>query len=268
MEPMNILSLGAGVQSSTLALMAARGEIGPMPDAAIFADTQWEPRKVYDWLGWLEAQLPFPVIRVTAGSLRNAILAKQNSTGQRFASIPWFVRNPDGSSGMGRRQCTREYKIDPINKAKRQLLGYKPRQRIALGSCTTWIGISTDEAARMKPSSERWNVNRYPLIEAGMSRWHCLSWMASHGYPQPPKSSCIGCPYHSDAEWRAVKADPEAWADAVYIDKLIRKPAGGFRGEQFAHKSMRPLETVDFTSAEENGQATLFDNECEGMCGV
>jgi len=248
--------------------MAARGEIGPMPDAAVFADTQWEPRKVYEWLDWIETQLPFPVIRVTAGSLRDSILAKQNSTGQRFAAIPWFTRAPDGSAGMGRRQCTREYKIDPINKAKRQLLGYQPRQRIPAAACTTWIGISTDEASRMKPSRERWNVNRYPLIEAGMSRWHCLSWMASHGYPQPPKSSCIGCPYHSDEEWRAVKADPEAWADAVHIDRIIRKPARGVRAEQFAHRSMKPLDEVDFTSAEENGQATLWDDECEGMCGV
>jgi 3'-phosphoadenosine 5'-phosphosulfate sulfotransferase (PAPS reductase)/FAD synthetase len=59
------LSLGAGVQSSTLALMAARGEIGPMPKAAIFADTQAEPESVYRWLDWLEKQLPFPVHRVT-----------------------------------------------------------------------------------------------------------------------------------------------------------------------------------------------------------
>lgn len=29
---LRVLSLGAGVQSTTLALMAAHGEIGPMPD--------------------------------------------------------------------------------------------------------------------------------------------------------------------------------------------------------------------------------------------
>ena len=40
---MNIISLGAGVQSSTMALMAAKGLITPMPDAAIFSDTGWEP---------------------------------------------------------------------------------------------------------------------------------------------------------------------------------------------------------------------------------
>lgn len=41
---MNIISLGAGVQSSTMALMEKHGEITPMPDCAIFADTQ-ESRK-------------------------------------------------------------------------------------------------------------------------------------------------------------------------------------------------------------------------------
>ena len=56
-----VLNLGAGVQSSCLALMAAMGEVKPMPDFAVFADTQAEPKSVYDWLDWLEKQLPFPV---------------------------------------------------------------------------------------------------------------------------------------------------------------------------------------------------------------
>ena len=74
-EPCHLLSLGAGVQSSTLALMAARGEVKGYPQqihGAIFADTQDEPRSVYDWLMWLEKEIcrspfPYPVYRVTAG---------------------------------------------------------------------------------------------------------------------------------------------------------------------------------------------------------
>lgn len=60
---LRVLSLGAGVQSTTMALMAAHGEIGPMPDCAIFADTGWEPKSVYDHLEWLMSPnvLPFPV---------------------------------------------------------------------------------------------------------------------------------------------------------------------------------------------------------------
>ena len=63
-----VLSLGAGVQSSVMALMAAKGQITPMPDYAIFADTQAEPDHLYSWLDGLEEKLPFPVIRVTRGS--------------------------------------------------------------------------------------------------------------------------------------------------------------------------------------------------------
>ena len=70
---LRILSLGAGVQSSTLALMIQRGEI-PMVDAAIFADTMGEPKLVYEWLDWLEKQLSFPVYRVNKGNLREDMI--------------------------------------------------------------------------------------------------------------------------------------------------------------------------------------------------
>ena len=44
---LRILSLGAGVQSTTLALMIEKGEV-PMVDCAIFSDVKGEPQKVYD----------------------------------------------------------------------------------------------------------------------------------------------------------------------------------------------------------------------------
>jgi len=262
-----ILSLGAGVQSSTMALMAARGEID-MPAAAVFADTGWEPRKVYEWLDWLEKQLPYPVYRVRNGSLRDSIMNKQSSTGGRFASIPWFTIGPDGKPGMGRRQCTSEHKLLPLRREMRRLLGYEKGARIPPNSCEALIGISTDEALRMKPSTDKWIKNRWPLIEKGMSRNDCLRWMERNGYPKPGKSSCIGCPYHSDDEWRAIKADPEAWADALEVDKIIREPVRGFRGRQFMHADRVPLDKVDLLTPRERGQIDAFNNECEGMCGV
>ena len=84
------LSLGAGVQSTTLALMAAKGEIGPMPDCAIFADTQAEPDSVYRWLDWLETQLPFPVHRVTKGNLFDAAIKVNISKKGNY----WKANNP------------------------------------------------------------------------------------------------------------------------------------------------------------------------------
>lgn len=82
------LSLGAGVQSTTLALMAAHGEIGPMPDCAIFADTGWEPQAVYDHLEWLMSGnvLPFPVHIVSAGNIRDDLIGAGD--GKRWAAWP------------------------------------------------------------------------------------------------------------------------------------------------------------------------------------
>lgn len=264
---LRVLSLGAGVQSSTLALMAAHGEID-MPDAAIFADTQWEPKKVYEWLGWLEKQLPFPVHHVTAGSMRDNIIAKTNANGGRYASVPWHMVMPDGERAMGRRQCTNEYKIVPIYRQVRALAGLEPRQRAKGIIVEQLIGISTDEALRMKPSRHKWIRHRWPLIEKRMSRTDCLLWMARHGYPQPPKSACIGCPYHSNAGWRAIREVPDEWADVIALDVLIREPVRGLRGRQFMHRDCVPLAEVDLSTSADHGQVDMFNNECEGMCGV
>lgn len=74
---LHALSLGAGVQSTTMALLAAHGDIGPTPDCAIFADTGWEPKAVYDHLSWLMSPnvLPFPVHVVSASNIREQLVA-------------------------------------------------------------------------------------------------------------------------------------------------------------------------------------------------
>ena len=61
-EPaLRILSLGAGVQSSTMALMADKGEFGVKPDAAVFADTGWEPKPVIQHLEYLKSVISYPI---------------------------------------------------------------------------------------------------------------------------------------------------------------------------------------------------------------
>jgi hypothetical protein len=274
---LRVLSLGAGVQSTTMALMAAHGEIGPMPDAAIFADTGSEPGPTYEHLRWLSSPnvLPFPVHVVgKPTSLHADLLRGTNSGGKRrYAAIPAFLDRPGEREGMGRRQCTKEYKIEPIVKKQRELLGYAPRLRIPPGSMEVWIGISTDEAMRMKPSHNAWAVHRWPLIERRMSRSDCLLWLDRNGYPRPPKSACTFCPFRSDAEWRALRdQDPAGWRQAVEVDAAIRGTASGYardlKFKPYLHRSLKPLDQVDLRTDEEAGQPDLFNNECEGMCGV
>ncbi|MEE9160000.1 MAG: hypothetical protein V3U60_16645 [Gammaproteobacteria bacterium] len=269
---LRVLALGAGIQSTTVALMAAHGEIGPMPDGAIFADTGWEPRAVYEHLKWLSSGnvLPFPVYVVNNGNIRDMLTSTENG---RFHSVPFFLKHPDGNRGMSRRQCTHEMKLKPINWEIRRLLGKGRKDRIAKHAVEVWIGISTDEAGRMKPARQQWQLTRWPLIEAGMSRRDCMKWLAKFAYEIPSKSSCIGCPFHNDAMWRDMKAnDPESWTDAVAVDRIIRQggttQSQALRGEQYMHTSLKPLDEVDLSTAEDRGQLNFFINECEGMCGV
>ena len=106
------LSLGGGVQSTTLALLLDRGLLPgyPWPDLAVFADTQWEPRAVYDHIEWLKTELSYPVVVATAGNLRQTTHQFRTHTGHTgFTDLPLFT---DG--GIMKRQCTRHYKIVPM----------------------------------------------------------------------------------------------------------------------------------------------------------
>ena len=279
----NFLNLGAGVQSSCLALMAAKGDVGPMPDAAIFADTGAEPREVYDWLDWLEGELPFPVHRVSHGDLTSDSLTprvRKKATDTADIGdplmrrlIPLFGMMPDGrkTAAIGRK-CTADYKIKPIMKKIRELAEIKRGQKEV--TVTQWIGISWDEVQRMKNGNVKWSQHRWPLIEKRMRRGHCIQWMIDNGYPEPPRSACYYCPFHSDAEWRNLRDnDPKGFSDAVDFDHKIRKAYrendAAMRMTVYLHNSCKPLNEVDFDNDVDKGQGVWdFMSECAGMCGV
>ncbi|WP_211314810.1 hypothetical protein [Thioalbus denitrificans] len=226
---LTILNLGGGVQSSTMAMMATHGEID-MPDRAVFADTHAEPASVYRWLEWLVPKLPLPVDVVSAGDLRAEVLDAAANKGNSWGRPPFFVRGVNGSEAMLSRQCTSDYKIDPIRRYLRKRLGLKPRQRAPKEPVVEqWVGISTDEVRRAKLAREPWISTRFPLIEQRMTRNDCIAWMTRHGYPTPPRSACVFCPYHTNNEWLQLRDnDPEAFAEALRVDTAIR--GGGCMG--------------------------------------
>jgi len=267
---MRVLSLGAGVQSTTLYLMAAAGKFEHKPDVAIFADTQYEPEPVYRHLKHLQSlDTGIPIEIVTHGNIKSDSLENAN-VGSGFVSLPLYTKNPDtGGDAAMRRQCSREYKITPITKKCRELLGYKPRQRIPKGSIEMWIGISMDEIVRMKPNRERWIDNTWPLIDKRMSRHNCISWLEGQGYVDVPKSACIMCPFHDNAFWREMKMErPEEFADAVGFERDLHAKMLEKKGEVYLHQKMQFLDTIDFRNMEDMGQTNMFGSECEGICGV
>ena len=270
-----VISLGGGIQSSVMALMANEGTFDRLPDCAIFADTRWEPPSIYEHLAWLTDRLSFPLYGVDNGrSLREDVKALTNHSGSRnYVDIPVFLKGRDGEGdGIGRRQCTDNYKIRPIRRRIREMLGLRPRQRVPAGTTVElWLGISTDEAIRMKPSRDRWMTNRYPLIEAGMSRSDCQNWWQDR-YDRPlERSACVACPFQSRRRWVETKRRwPELFAEAVQIDARLRDGLA-LDKTPYLHTLRRPLtEAVAADEAEmgEDGLRDGFGNECEGHCGV
>jgi len=251
---MRILSLGAGVQSSTLLLMACAGE--ERIDAAIFADTGWEPWWVYQHLDNLErvaAEAGIVVHRVSAGDLRADALANKTQSW-----MPLFSVSRSGVEKL-KRQCTRNYKIRPIRRKARELSGGKPIQQL--------VGISLDEYERMRDSDVKYITNVYPLIEKRMTRGDCAAWLEAHGYPIPRKSSCVACPLRTAREWRDIRADEQSWADAVDFDERIRRVRSRTRlQEVFVHREGIPLPMVDLRTEQERGQLELEIDGCGILC--
>lgn len=286
---LRVISLGAGVQSSTLLLMAEAGEIVPRPDCAIFADTEDEPRHtktidpktnkwieggVYGWLEFLRGRTSIPIHIVSRGNLMkdSQRIATSKRSGKTYmkGNIPAFVLNPDGTRGLLGRKCTNDYKIVPIQRKVRQLLGISRGGSEIL--CEMLLGISMDEVIRMKPSRKAYIKNVYPLINKGMSRRDCLNWMMKNGFPIPPRSACVSCPFHGDKEWKHLKENaPADFFAAVETEKQFQVAAtkqNALDGVPFLHSSCVPLAEVDFDANPHEGQLDLFLNECEGMCGV
>jgi hypothetical protein len=272
-------SFGAGVQSTAMMLLIQHdpdllmGAVGHLPDVAFFADTGAEVQATHEHFDRMARRgFPIPVRCVSNGS----ILGGSARTGNR-SFVPLFTQNPDGSIGKLMRKCTAEFKILPIERGIRAELGLKPRQRWPKEGVALWLGISTDEADRMKPNQNKTITNIYPLIELGWNRRDCLAYCDKHGV-RPPKSRCFMCPYIRD--WVAYREEaPWDFRRAIDFDASIRQPHAGFKGQAFIHRSCCPLEeAVELIAADRiakiAGGIPLFDDydswsdECFGICGV
>ena len=272
---LTVISLGGGVQSSVMALMASQGAFDAIPDCAIFADTHWEPPGFYTHLDWLAERLGFPVYVVDNGrSLREDVNTLTNHSGNHsLVDLPLYLKGRNGhGDGIGRRQCTEHYKIRPVRRKIRELLGLRKRQRVPSDTTVElWLGISTDEAIRMKTSRDRWIHNRYPLIEVGMSRKDCLEWWQVRYDRSRERSACIGCPYQSRQRWAETKRRwPKLFAEVVEIDANLRGKLA-FAKEPYLHPRRMPL--AQAVNLDEAGLRVArdpdgFGNECEGYCGV
>ncbi len=260
-----------------MCLMAEAGRFKERPDYAIFADTHWEPAGVYQTISWLKERVSFPIIVTDNGrSLKEDVTNGLNAQGQPWLTIPAYLTEKDGTSaGINWRQCTKNYKLDPIIKKTRELLGVAPRENLPDGAwIEMWLGITTDEIARVKTSRNWWIGHRYPFVDnVPMSRQDCIQWFSeNHPGRTLSRSACIACPFRSSESWVAVReSDPTLFAEVVKLDQQLRtrKHNAGkmFRKKAYLHHRRIPLLEAleqDRQLIETNG----FINECEGHCGL
>jgi hypothetical protein len=279
----DIQSNGLGQQSIALYLMSSVGVL-PRLDYSIFADPGREKKETYEYLKWLKdwqrKNKGVPLICTGKKTLYSDLIKGTNSTSDRVASIPAFTKNPDGSVGQLRRQCTYEYKILEFNRAIRKLLKIPtenfPATRI-------YMGITIEELDRMEIPEIRKFINVYPFVgydidragkfqqnqylEKQYSRADCVKWLVDNGFPVPPKSSCTFCPFFKDSDWLNLKTnEPKEWKAVVKLDYAIRNSSKkGVESPIFLHRSCKPLDKVDF----KENQQILFDSDCKGSyCNV
>jgi hypothetical protein len=255
----NVISLGAGKQSSYMLLTALEGKYKFKPDFAVFSDTGCEPQYVYDYLAWLRPyvwnKFNFWIEIVSIGNLKVDVEDYVQGKRKRVAMLPLKL---DGEGGIMMRQCTADYKITPLRKHIQKV---RNGEKIRL-----WIGISLDESERMKYSPVKYIEHWYPLVENQIRIDQIINWFKTQGIREPGKSACLICPFHHDNYWRIFKRQfPIEFEEACRFDDLIRNYPK-LRSKTYLSSHRKPLRDIDFSQ-----DPSLFPDlieECHGLCGL
>lgn len=257
-EELNIISLGAGKQSTYMLIQALEGKWGIIPDYAVFSDIGCEPQMVYDYLEWLKSYVKdkynFDITIVSNGNLMSDTLDFLNGKTKRVATPPFYM----SEGGIMKRHCTTDYKIVPIRRFYQKIRNKKKIRQ--------WIGISLDEMQRMKISNVKYIDNYYPLVEDKIRLSDIKNWYKKTEFKEPMKSSCMICPFHSNGYWkRFKKLFPIEFEKVCEFDDAIRNYPT-LKSQAYLSRHLKPLREINF-----NYSPSLFPElieECEGLCGL
>ncbi|HEC61422.1 hypothetical protein LCGC14_0761830 [marine sediment metagenome] len=261
------LSWGCGRQSTVLAVMSALGELEPL-DLIIMADTMWERRRTYEvqqfYIKWLRDRGQRVEV-VSVGSIRKL-------GAEEHIHIPFWT----DTGGPLHRQCTRHFKIDPIKRRIRQIMGYPTSvpPHPPMNSVELWLGITWDETERMKDSLLQFMVHRWPLLEHRLTRLDCTRYLEALYLPVPIKSSCVICPYRLPSEWIHMRDnDPPEWHDSINFDRKNRNNPLADRGASTADSlyiykyNATPLEDAPLEAdAKRERKGKQLPLMCGGYC--
>ena len=187
---MKILSYGAGMQSTALALMSvensrASGDPShprvPVYDAVIYCNLGLEAPWVYRQLEFTQKACEDAGIyfKILDSPLYQDFM--QNFGERRTISIPWWTISEDGHKSKMPRFCTIDYKVETISKFVRwELLGYKKGQQLDSKDLKTHemhMGFSNEEKRRCSKNPNKLFVNDFPLVDMGWERADCYAYI-------------------------------------------------------------------------------------------
>jgi len=266
----NVVSYGGGTQSTAMILMALNGEFEYMPDFGVWADTGAEPQYIYDYvyyfIDYVKEKYDFDIFTtIHKEGLEKHILTKPKKSrkGNFYTSSvpPFYTLSANGKKGMLMRQCTSDYKINPLKKLINSKLERGEPYR-------KWIGISFDERSRMRISPEKKVTNYYPLVDKYIRRNDSIKYVIEQGLKPPQRSSCYFCPFHRDEYWQ--------WLKDYHIDEFnkacwFEKETQDIMETQdmvYLHSSCKPLGEVKFNDENQLNMFPHLIDECAGECGI
>ena len=276
---MKILSCGAGMQSSALHLMSCenalvkiRGEPPvwpqvPIYDISIFCDLGFEPpwvKKQVEFLANAGHSCGVPLVILDSPLYTDFM---ENFGERRTISIPWWTIKEDGHKSKMPRNCTIDYKVELISKYVRwELLGYKKGQRLReedKKAHEMHMGFSAEESRRCKESPNPMFVNKFPLVEMGLTRADNFAYIKDVWGLETKASACSFCPFHKNYFFKFLREnEPEQYAQVVGVDELLRdkNPKPPMDSDLFISRSRKRL--MDLTVVDCN------DAECFEYCGM
>ena len=273
-----IVSYGGGTQSTAMILMALNGDYGlSRPDFGVYADTGGEPEFINEYVRYfielVKDTFDFDIYTIQQGhGLTHKLTVeepKRSKTNRDTNTVytssipPFFTLSKSGKIGMLMRQCTSDFKINPIAKLVNSKLERGEPYRM-------WIGISFDERSRMKISTKKRRTNYYPLVDNFIMRADSIAYVKKWGIKPPQRSSCFFCPFHSNRYWQWLKDyHPTEFARAVEFEKTVQARQNDYNeGEVYLHRSCKPLDTVQFTDPDQLNMFPELIDECGGECGI
>ena len=238
------MSYGGGKQTIAIITMILDGKL-PRPDLIVFADTGHEVKTTFDYLKtWVQPALKSIGLQVET-------ITQEYATETEAVLLPVYTRQ-SGHIGKMPTFCSNEWKQRPV---RRWLKAH------GVTDTDLWLGISLDEAERMKGSGLQWLRHVYPLIEiVPMNRAACVNQIQSFGWPVPSKSRCYMCPNQSPLAWKDLKRRADGdFEKAVELENEIREKDP----LMFFHPLAKPLKEAVEQSEQ---QADMFDGCDSGFC--